>query len=94
MSTRRQFLFTAAGAAATASAAQTKIRFGGPIFLKSADPHEHVGYILLVGKPLLHLVDIKTEIVHTWPLSPDISNASANSGIDLWPVFVGGRHLC
>lgn len=39
MSTRRQFLLTAA-AAATASAAQNTIRFGGPIFLKSADPQE------------------------------------------------------
>ena len=39
--TRRQFVMAAAGAALAAAAAKpTRIRFGGPIFLKSTDPRE------------------------------------------------------
>ena len=41
MNTRRQFLIAAAGAAAARSAAtRTRVRLGGPIFLKSDDPRE------------------------------------------------------
>ncbi|HEY3741054.1 MAG TPA: sugar phosphate isomerase/epimerase [Bryobacteraceae bacterium] len=41
MSTRRQFLIAAASAAVAAAApSATRVRFGGPIFLKSTDPRE------------------------------------------------------
>ena len=42
MNSRRQFLIAAA-ALATAHAARIKVRFGGPIFLKSDDPQEQAG---------------------------------------------------
>ena len=71
--TRRQFLMTAAAAAAAAQAAanQTKIRFGGPIFLKSTDPreqaaeHRRLGYSAAYCpadaslKDLPHIVQIR-----------------------------------
>ena len=50
MATRREFLMAAAGARAALAAGQTKVRFGGPIFLKSSDPaeqaaeHRRLGY--------------------------------------------------